>query len=237
MRAKKMNFKERCKKVVRKVAFTGMLMASTIMPMKSAWAEDAPQPETPAVEQETSTWAAIRPGYLPRTNQLTARVEGGASFRTGTSIFGFADFQPSEECSASLDTFYSELRLTQEIYRGLGVYAELDAGSGMRSIFRPGLSYTIAPDGWFMQFRVSPYSFGGTEDVQVGGYISKTFADRISTELLLKGNILSRTIYGETAVDVLFLEMFSAGLQVRVFSDMDSGMTDVTPVIRLSVTI
>jgi hypothetical protein len=234
MRTKKLGFREKCKMAARKAIFAGALMASTIMPMKSAWAEEA-QP-APAVEQDSSAWAAIRPGYLPRTNQLTARVEGGASSSTGTSLYGFADFQPSEENSASMDSFYSELRLTQELYRGLGIYAELDASSGMASVFRPGLAYTISTDGWFMQLRASPYSWGGAEDVQLAGYISRTFAERISTELLLKGNILSRTIYCESAVDIIFLERFSAGLQVRLFSDLGAETTDVAPVLRSSVT-
>ena len=236
MRTRKTRLRDRCRRVARKAVFAGMLMASTLMPLKMARAEEAPQTEAPEVEQESSGWLAIRPAYLPRTNQLTTRLEGGSSFRTGTSIYGFADFQPSEENSATLDTFYSELRLTQELYRGIGIYAELDAGSGMDSIFRPGLFYSLTQGGWFMQLRASPYSFGGVQDLQVAGYVSRTFAERIYAEFLLKGNILSRTIYGESAVDILFLERFSAGLQVRVFADVESGASDVTPVLRASVT-
>ncbi len=236
MRTRKLGFKERCKKAARKVAFTGMLMASSLMPIKSAWAEDAPQQEAQTVEQETSGWLAIRPGYLPRTNQLTTRVEGGATFSTGTSLYGLADFQPSEENSASMDTYYSEISLTQELYRGLGIFAELDSGSGMVSIFRPGLSYSANPDGWLMQFSVSPYSLGGEEDIRLSGYMSKTFGERIFTEALLRGYILTRKIFAETAMDVIFLERFSAGLQVRILSDLDSGTTDVTPILRASVT-
>lgn len=236
MRVKKSGFKERCKGVARKVAFTGMLMASTLMPLKSARAEEAPQQEAQTVEQEASGWLAIRPGYLPRTNQLTTRLEGGASFRSGTSVYGLADFQPSEENSASMDSYYSEISLTQELYRGLGIFAELDSGTGMTSIFRPGLAYSANPDGWLMQFSASPYSLGGAEDVRLSAYVSKTFADRIFTEALLRGYILTRRIFAETAMDVIFLERFSAGLQVRILSDLNEGTTDVTPVLRASVT-
>jgi hypothetical protein len=204
--------------------------------MKSAWAEDAPAQETPAAEQEASGWLAIRPGYLPRTNQLTTRVEGGASFSTGTSLYGLVDFQPTEENSASMDSYYSEISLTQELYRGLGIFAELDSGTGMVSIFRRGLSYSANPDGWLMQFTVSPYSLGGAEDVRLSAYVSKTFAERIFTEALLRGYILTRTIFAETAMDVIFLERFSAGLQVRILSDLNEGTTDVTPILRASVT-
>jgi hypothetical protein len=216
-------------------------MLSTLMPLGRAHADEAAaQPERPAAcetqEEPVTGWAAIRPGYQPIANQFMMKLEGGASSTIGTSFYGFIDFQPTEENSASIDTFYGELRLFQRLYAGLSAYAELDAGTGMTSVFRPGLAYTFNPDGWLIQLRLSPYSLGGINDVQPGMYVSKTFADRLFTEVLVEGNILSRTIYSEIAADIIFLERLSAGLQVRFFADLEAGETDVAPVLRAGVT-
>lgn len=228
---------QRCRRGLRRAMFAGALMLSSLMPLGRAHADEpAAQPACQAEQAPVSGWAAIRPGYLPVTNQPTLRLEGGASSTIGTSFYGFVDFQPSEEDSASMDSFYGELRVLQRLYAGLGVYAELDAGSGMVPVFRPGLAYTLNPDGWLIQMRLSPYSLGGANDIQPGLYVSKTFAERIFTEALVKGNIISGTIYSELAADIIFLERLSAGLQVRIFADPGAGQTDVAPLLRAGVT-
>lgn len=237
---RKARFKERCKRALRRLIFTGALMASTIMPLGKALAEEAsPETAAPAAaearEPQTISWAAIRPGYAPAQNQAMLRIEGGAAFATGTSFYGFADFQPTEHDSASIDSFYGEARMLQRIHAGLGIYAELDAGSGIGPIFRPGLAYTLTPAGWLIQLRASPWSFGGAEDVQLAAYLNRTFGQRLAAEALLKGDILSRTIYAEVAADILLMRHLSAGLQVRICSDLREGQRDAAPILRASL--
>ncbi len=236
--------KEKCKKVVRNMVLAGALMAPIAMPLgKAAAAEPVEPPKTVAVEtqdkeeEQAAGWAVARPGYAPRTNQLMLRIEGGASYPVGTSFYGFMDFVPSRPDSAGIDSFYGEARVLQKIYGGLAVLVEFDAGSGMEPIFRPGLAYSIAPDDWLLQARVMPWSLGGVGDVQLALYGCKTFGGRLFNEVLLKVNVISETIYGEIAADVLFLERLSAGLQLRVFSSLKDGKTELIPVLRIGVSL
>ncbi len=187
------------------------------------------------VEAESNGWATVWPGYALHENKLLVRMEGGASFDSGTSLYGFADFEPSESNSVSIDSFYGEARVSQKVFKGLSLFAQMDAGSGMEPIYRPGLLYTLTPDEWFVQFRASPWSFGGKEDVQLTLYASKTFGERVFNEMLIDANVLSKTIYSEVAVDILFGGRFSAGMQLRMFTDLESRHTDVTSVARFGV--
>jgi len=47
-------------------------------------------------------------------------------------------------------------------------------------------------------------------------------------------NFLQATIYAEVAADILMPRGFSAGLIVRMFSDLREGETSVSPVLRVS---
>ncbi|GEM_PF-1505821 len=184
---------------------------------------------------EGKGWAIAWPGYVLHANKPTLRIEGGASFDTGTSVYAFTDFEPSKDNSVSFDTFYGEGRIAQELFKGLAAYAEVDAGSGMDSVFRPGLMYSASPGGFFLLFRVSPWSMGGAEDIQLVAYASKTFADRVFMEVLVKANILAKTIYSELGVGILFGGRLSAGIQLRMFTELEEKHTDVAPVARLGV--
>ena len=184
---------------------------------------------------EAEGWAIAWPGYVFHANKPLIRIEGGASFDTGTSFYAFGDFQPSEDNSVSIDSFYGEARLAQKVFKGLGIFAQMDAGSGMEPIFRPGLLYTLTPGGWFIQFRASPWSLGGTEDIQLTAYVSKTFAERVFTEIFMDVNTLSKTIYSELGAEILFGGRFSAGMQLRMFTTLEDRHTDVTSIARLGV--
>lgn len=236
------SFTETCKRAFRKVACATVLTAELLMPLKSATAEEGrqngPVPDTPAIleepEETGSSWMAVRPGYVIGDNQLLIRTEGGASSAHGTRFYGFVDMQPSEMDSAAIDSYYGELRLSQDLFRGLAVYAELNAGTGMDPVFRPGVLYNMSAGGWNMQFRLSPVSLGGVQDVQFAVYTGTTFAGRIAFEALFDVNLMAGTIYYETAADMIIGAGFSAGLQVRGFSVLEDRTTDIQTLLRLS---
>lgn len=180
-------------------------------------------------------WATLWPGYSTTANRPTLRVEGGASFDTGTSFYAFGDFEPSKKDSIAMDSFFGAARVSQSVFGGLGLFGEMETGTGMEPIFKPGMSYTLTPVDWFIHFRLSPWMFGGKEDIQLVAYLSRVFGETLSTELLLKANLLSKTMYWEFAADILFAERFSVGSQLRMFTDFSTGHTDVTPVARAGV--
>jgi|GEM_PF-5191813 len=228
----------RCKNTFRKAAAAALIAISTFMPLKSSLAEeavDAPEPVcTRAEEERTSGWMVFRPGYVAHSNQFMIKVEGGMSAPTGTSMYGFAEIRPSETDSASLDSFYSEMRVMQRLYRGLRLYAELDIGSGFTPTLRPGLIYVISVGGWNIMPRIAPWSFGGIQDVQFSIYINRTFGNRIFTEVLTDVNFIQGTIFSEVGTDILLPRGFSAGLLVQIFSDLREGETSVSPILRAS---
>jgi len=179
-------------------------------------------------------WATLWPGYSINANRPTLRVEGGASFDSGTSFYAFGDFEPTQRNSINMDGFFGAARVSQSVWEGLGLFGEMETGTGMEPIFKPGVSYTVPLEDWFIQLRLSPWMFGGKEDVQLVAYLSKVFGGTLSTELLLKANLLSKTMYWEFAADILFADRFSVGSQLRMFTD-ETGHTDVTPVARAGV--
>ncbi len=230
--------RDRCRKTFCRVAAATVLAVATLMPLKAAQAEEASAEPEAACEQaeegRTSGWMAFRPGYVLGSNQLMLKIEGGMSAPSGTSMYGFAEISPSEENSASMVTFYSEMRVMQRLYRGLRLYAELDLGSGFEPTVRPGLIYVASVGGWNIMPRFAPWSFGGVEDGQFSIYVNRTFGDRVFTELLMDMNFLQATIYAEVAADILMPRGFSAGIIVRMFSDLREGETSLSPVIRAS---
>lgn len=232
----------RCKCAFRKAAVVGALAVASLMPLKSATAEDGrrnePVPDTPTAveepEESGSAWMTVRPGYVIGDNQLLIRAEGGASSVHGTRFYGFVDIQPSEHDSAAIDSFYGELRLSQDIFHGLAIYGELNAGTGMDPVFRPGVLYNLSAGGWNMQLRLSPISLGGVQEVQLAFYTNTTFAGRISFEALFDVNFKAGSIYYETATDVNIGAGFSVGLQIRGFSVLEDRTTDIQPLLRVS---
>ncbi len=180
-------------------------------------------------------WATVWPGYSTTANRPTLRIEGGASFDSGTSFYAFGDFEPTEKNSMRIDGFYGAARVSQSVYNGLGLFGEMEMGTGMQNIYKPGIYYALPLEDWFVQLRLAPWMMGGKEDVQLAAYMSKTFGGVLSTELLLKANLLSQTMYWEFAADILFAERFSVGSQLRMFTDFQTGHTDVTPVARVGV--
>ncbi|MFH1393470.1 MAG: hypothetical protein ABII71_02390 [Candidatus Micrarchaeota archaeon] len=229
------NVRERCRRTFRGVAAATVLAVASLMPMRTAHAEAAAEPEAvceQAEEEGATGWFAFRPGYVIGANQLMLKIEGGMSAPTGTSMYGFAEIRPSEEDSASLDSLYSEMRVMQRLYRGLRLYAELDFGSGLEPIVRPGLIYVASVGGWNIMPRISPWSFGGAGEVQFSIYLNRAFGERIFTEFLIDMNFIQATIYAEVAADVLMPRGFSVGLFVSVFSDLRIGEASVTPIVR-----
>jgi len=237
-----MPFAGRCKRTFRKIAVVGSILTSSLMPLKSTNAKEGernePIRESPIAVEEPedagSAWIAVRPGYVTGDNQLLIRTEGGASSVHGTRFYGFVDMQPSEQDSAAINSFYGELRLSQDVPRGLAIYGELNAGTGIDPVFRPGLLYNLSTGGWNIQLRLSPISFGGVQDVQLAFYTSTTFAGRISFEALFDVNFRLGSIYYETAADINIGAGFSVGLQIRGFSVLEDRTNDIQPVIRLS---
>lgn len=234
----RMGLGERCRRTFRRATAATALTVATLMPLKSSLAEEAAAEPEPACEQaqeeHVSGWMAFRPGYVIGSNQLMLKIEGDMSAPTGTSMYGFAQIRPPEEDSASLDTFYSEMRVMQRLYCGLRFYAELDIGSGFEPTVRPGLIYVASVGGWNIMPRIAPWSFGGVNDGQFSIYINRTFGDRIFTEFLMDVNFMQATIYAEVAADIIISRGFSAGLIVMMFSDLKGGETSVSPTIRAS---
>jgi hypothetical protein len=226
----------RAKEKIGKIMAIAAIGAASLFPQKAAAETELNDPELPGqTEQEDADhggWLALRPGYVIGANQLTLRAEGGASTPEGTHFYAFADFSASEEDSAALDSFYSEMRVMRDIWGGLRLFAELDIGSGMDPVIRPGLMYQAVFDGWSIAPRLSPWSFGGANDLQISIYVNKTFADRIFTEILLDLNMFSATAYAEVAADILMPGDFSIGLGVTVFSDLRQGDAELRSIIR-----
>lgn len=198
----------------------GVLISAALLAPKSAHAEG---------------WATLWPGYSTNANRPTLRVEGGASFDSGTSFYAFGDFEPSKRDSIAIDSFFGAARVSQSVWNGLGLFGEIETGTGMDPIFKPGMSYTVPLEDWFIQLRLSPWMFGSKEDIQMVAYLSKVFGETLSTELLLKANLLSKTMYWEFAADILFADRFSVGSQLRMSTDFSTGHTDVTPVARVGI--
>ncbi len=191
---------------------------------------------------QNKPWMNISPGYAPKREVSTVRVEGGTQVTPTTSIYGFTDLDSSPQDKTDLNSSFAYLRAMQDLgavhssLKDVQLVAEYHGGTGIEDTLRFGVGYTphIA-DGNFTLLKYLPFETQGSYGPQVGLFTSQQITDELGASLLINYDLDPKTIYGEAEINYKFADNFSMFLQGRGFGAANDF--DIEPVIGIRYSI
>lgn len=192
---------------------------------------------------QNKPWMNISPGYAPKRDVATVRVEGGTKVTPHASVYGFADFDSTPQNKTDLQAAYAEVRAAHdlgEISDGLTdvhLLAEYNGGTGIEDTVRFGVGYTpqIA-SGNFTLLKLLPFETQGSYGPQIGVFTSQQITKDLGASLFIDYNINPKTIYSELELNYTIHENWAVFIQGRGFGTSDSFAVEPVMGIRYNIT-